>query len=160
MKSLGSSPALAPGPKRRLPIVKEPASEDADPPRAAWQWVVFGALAIIAVWLPLAAMALAAGARMGATGGAATGEPSVSVLVPVLSVLALGVAGTSGGFLVGKWGGRSAAVAKAAFSGLTASAIAVAGSWASFGFAVAVLLVVPIAVGFASLGGWLGRRAA
>lgn len=152
MKSLGGSSALAPGRKRHLPIVKEPAAEDDGPPRPAWQWVGFGALAIVVVWLPLAALALAVAAR--------TAETGASVLVPVLSVLALAVAGACGGFLVGKWGGRSAPVSKAALSGLAASAVAVLGSWASFGFALGALLVVPIAIGFASLGGWLGRRAA
>jgi hypothetical protein len=160
MKSLGEAPAPAPGRKRHLPIVKEPANEDSGPPRPAWQWVGFGALAIFVVWLPLSAIALAAGARVSAIGAAATASSSAPVLVPVLSALALGVAGMSGGFLVGKWGGRGAPVTKAALSGVAASAIAVAGSWASFGFALGAFLVVPIAVGFASLGGWLGRRAA
>jgi hypothetical protein len=160
MKSLAGPPALAPGRKRHLPVVKGPANEDDGPPRSAWQWVGFGALAIIVVWLPLAAIALAVGTRVGAIGAAATADSRASVLVPVLSVLALCVAGTSGGFLVGKWGGRGASVAKAALAGLAAAAIAVAGSWLSFGFALGALLVVPIAVGFASLGGWLGQRAA
>jgi hypothetical protein len=160
MKSLASPPALAPGRKRHLPIAKEPPNEDDGPPRAAWQWVGFGAIAIIVVWLPLAAIAIAVGTRVGAIGAVATADSRMAVLVPVLSVLALGVAGTGGGFLVGKWGGRGAPVAKAALAGLAASAVAVAGSWISFGFAFGALLVVPIAVGFASLGGWLGQRAA
>ena len=152
MKSLGGSPALAPARKRHLPIVKEPASEDDGPPRPTWQWVGFGALAIFVVWVPLAYLALAL-----PLGAARTEAP---ILGAVLSILGLGVAGTCGGFLVGRWGERGAPVVTAALSGVTASALAVAGSWASLGFAPVALLVVPIAVGFASLGGWLGRRAA
>jgi hypothetical protein len=162
MKSLAGPPALSPGRKRHLPIVKAPAEEDAAPPRPAWQWVGFGALIIFVVWLPLSAIALAVGARLEAIGTvtpSSAGSASASVLVALLSVSALAIAGMSGGFLVGKWGGTGAPVANAALAGAAASAIAVAGSWVAFGFAPGALLVVPIAVAWASLGGWLGRRA-
>ena len=52
--------------KRRLPVLKTPSQEEEEAAaRPPWQWVGFGALAIFAVWLPLAYLA---GARRVAAG--------------------------------------------------------------------------------------------
>jgi hypothetical protein len=164
MKSVVGPPGVANAARRRhLPIVKEPSAEEAVPARAPWQWVVFGAVAIFVVWIPLAAASMALMARAGAIPSDVASNPArpaSAALLALVSVLALGVAAAAGGFLVGRWSGRDGSPKTAALAGGTAAAVAVAASWASIGVALAALLVVPIAAGFAYFGGWLGRRAA
>jgi hypothetical protein len=152
------SPALrcaAVAAKRRLPVLQEPPGDDPDtPPRPAWQWVGFGALGIVVVWLPLAA------------------ATSVLVLwyggpiVPPLAQAALFAAGlalaaTAGGYLVGRWGTRGVGVRQAALAGLSAAAATAA--VASMGMALPLrllttLVAMTVATPPAALGGRLGMK--
>jgi hypothetical protein len=146
--------------KRRLPVVSS-GDGDADPKRAPWQWVGFGTVAILVVWLPLSAAA-----SLGATALVRAARPASSsdvllLTLPVfvgLSVLALGLAAFVGGFVVGRWGDRDVNVREAILAGLVAVAVAIVVSWVSFGFSASALLVAPIPIPFAALGGKLGLR--
>ncbi len=131
------------------------ASGDPEPrSRSAWQWVAFGALAILVVWLPLALVGVAATVSFGRFDQG----PFVAQLLAGTSALALAVAAMMGGLLVGRWGGPAAGVREAALSGLAVAGLAVAMSAAKFGFDAGELVAAPIATGFAAIGGALGRR--
>jgi hypothetical protein len=152
------SPALGcarVSPKRRLPVLKEPPGDDSDAPaRPPWQWVGFGALGIVVVWLPLAAVTSVLVLRYGGP------------IVPPLAQAALfagglALAAMAGGYLVGRWGTRGIGTREAALSGL--SAAAVAGVFASIGMTMPLRLlmaVVAMAVATppAALGGRLGMK--
>jgi hypothetical protein len=145
-------------PKRRLPLLKEPAGDDAEEtPRAPWQWVAFGALAIVVVWVPLAWLSVLAAARLGA--GAPGASPAAAVAQGTL-VLATGLALASfaGGYLVGRWGHAGAGVREAALAGLVAALAATLLAWTTGGVSPGALATVVIAVPAAALGGRIGRR--
>jgi hypothetical protein len=134
--------------KRRLPLIASSA-EPSDPPRPGWQWVGFGALAIVVAWLPLSALALAvSGPRLGA--------------LAIASAVTLAIAAFVGGFLVGKWGAPHAGVREAALAGLAAGAGAIVASAMSFGFSLALgpalAAVVAVSVPAAALGGRAGVK--
>jgi putative Mn2+ efflux pump MntP len=131
--------------KRHLPIVQSNDS-DAGPPRARWQWVGFGVLAIFVVWLPLEAAA------------SATSAGSLPVFA-LLSIGVLAVASFAGGFMVGRWGGPDVGPRDAALSGLVAAVVAIALSWVSSGIVVEALLVIVASVPMAAWGGNMGKRA-
>jgi hypothetical protein len=130
-------------PKRRLPVLQAPADGDpAEPARPPWQWVVFGALGIFVVWLPLQALAAALAGR--SASGAALAASSLT-----------------GGFVVGRWGAERVGVREATLAGLAATLVAIALSWMSSPITPAPLLltavtVTAIAVPMAALGGKLG----
>jgi hypothetical protein len=134
--------------KRRLPLL--PSSDaSSDPPRPRWQWVGFGAIGIIVVWLPLEAI-LSAIARRG------------NVSTTVASAVALGIAAFAGGFLLGRWGASKVGVVDAALAGLASVAATTALSWWTFGGGVVLALdaiaAATIAAPIAALGGAVGRR--
>jgi hypothetical protein len=137
-------------PKRRLPVLKEAGGDARDPPRAPWQWIAFGALAIVAVWVPLAWLSLLAAVRMGATGG---------VVAPVLVLAAgLAVAALAGGYLLGRWGTAGVGTREAALAAVVAALAATALAWSTGGASIASLATVVIAVPPAALGARLGLR--
>ena len=147
--------------KRRLPLLKTPADgggEDDAPERPPWQWVGFGALAILVVWLPLAFLAALAATHLG-------GVEKSPVFARGVLVASLVVAAVAGGFLVGRWGMGGVGVREAALAGLSASVVASVLAWGAPGAAegaVAIttgtIVVLAVAVPCAALGGWLGRR--
>ncbi len=141
--------------KRRLPVLQTAVGEDPDvPPRPAWQWVVFGALAIFVVWLPLAWIT--------ATVMTSRAEPRFAPGVQALLFGAgLVVAALAGGYLLGRWGTRAVGVREAALAGVSAGAIAA--TLGSMGLALPLrVLVAAVAVALASapaaLGGRLGMK--
>jgi hypothetical protein len=129
---------------------------DEDPPRTRWQWVVFGALAIVTTWVPAAAIADAFVARFAVRSGEVF--PEEVLRVEGAYALALIVGAAAGGYVVGRWGAAAAGLREAALSGLVASLAAAGASWVSLGPspapAVLPLLIVPAA----ALGGMLGLR--
>jgi hypothetical protein len=140
--------------KRRLPLV--PSSPELDEPeRPPWQWVVFGAMAIFVVWLPLSAVTGSAAARWARDGLLDRRGAAVFVVV---AAIALAAAACAGGFTIGKWGPPGIGAREGALAGLAAAVIAIAGSAIVFGFVPGSLLVAAIAVPFAALGSRLGRR--
>jgi hypothetical protein len=141
-------------PKRRLPLLKDAGDAPDEPERAPWQWVGFGALAVFAVWVPLAWLSMLAAARI------APGEPSAGALAARAAVLAAGLAvsALAGGYLVGRWGTVGVGVREAALAGLVAALAATALAWLTVGVSAGALATVVIAVPPAALGGSLGRR--
>jgi hypothetical protein len=135
-------------------------ADDDDPPRARWQWVVFGALAIVTTWVPAAAVAGAFVARFAPRPGDAPPDAVIRVELTIAGAygLALFVGAAAGGYVVGRWAAAAAGVREAALSGLVASIAAAGASWVSLGPspapAVLPLLIVPAA----ALGGMLGLR--
>jgi hypothetical protein len=165
--------------RKRLPILQEPpepstgGGDEDEAPRPPWHWIGFGAVAIFAAWLPLAygAAALARRALAPYVGDAATPEElaarlgalsnddrmRVALIQTVPHALALALASFGGGFLVGRFG-PGAGAREAAFAGACVSLVAIATSCASPGGSLAVLVIVPIAVGFSAWGGRAGAK--
>jgi hypothetical protein len=156
----------APGGKRRLPVLQTTPAEE-DPPRPAWQWGVFGALAIVTTWVPATAIAGAILGHWNATpqapldGDAIEGVLRLELVVAGTYALALATGAVAGGYVVGRWGSPGIGVREAALGGLAAAGAAAAAAWQALGptagVVVVPLLVVPAAAAGARLG--LRRRA-
>jgi hypothetical protein len=146
-------------PKRRLPVVNSPAAEE-PANRRPWQWVGFGALAVFTAWIPLSALAgwIAAHVAAQAQGGDAARFARAGTVIALLYALALSAGAAVGGFLVGRWGTQGVGVRHAALSGLSAAAVALAVTWAAFGFSAASLLLAVAAPPMAAWGGKVGLR--
>jgi hypothetical protein len=146
--------------KRRLPVLKtsEGTEDDAAPARTPWQWVAFGALAIFAVWLPLAFVAAWVASRLAAPD--ATSAEGVLARAAPVAVLAAGpaLAGLAGGWLVGRWGAAGVGLREAALAGLAAATIASALAFGAPGALWGAVIIVLVAVPSAALGGALGLR--
>jgi hypothetical protein len=162
-------------PKRRLPVLKEPASSpdaEAETRRPPWQWVGFGTVAIFVAWLPLSYLAELARRRATAAwvGDVTTPEDAARALatlapperaklgltVFLLHGLALALAAFAGGYLVGRWGG-AANERQAALAGMTAALVASVLAWT--GISWVPLVTVALAALFAWLGGRSGVHA-
>jgi hypothetical protein len=155
-----ADPRAARDGKRRLPVLQSGPDADDDPVRPAWQWVVFGALAIVTTWAPFAAMAGAFAARLAARAeaGSATGLQGLPLAVGGSYALALAAGAAIGGYVVGRWGTARVGVREAALAGLAASAAATAASWASLGPTPGAVAVPILTVPVAAFGGMLGLR--
>lgn len=170
--------------RRRLPVVNQPRSEGSTPEpegeeaRPPWHWVGFGAVAIFAVWLPLAYVAASVARRtMTERFGADASKESVDAALAAMStaeraklmgtialpsILALALAAFAGGVLVGRFGSGKSARAAAGAGAVTAF-VATVMAWGGLSAqAVAGALVTfAVAIGFAAWGGRVGasRRA-
>ncbi len=146
-------------PKRRLPVLNSPAGEEIAN-RRPWQWVGFGALVVLTLWIPLSALAgwVAAHLAENARGGGDVRLAHTAIAIAALHVVALAVGAGLGGFLVCRWGTRGVGVREATLSGLTAAAAALAVTWASLGFSPSSLLLVVVAPPMAAWGGKIGLR--
>jgi hypothetical protein len=144
-------------PRRRLPLLKETdgAGGAGDATRAPWQWVGFGALAIVAVWVPLSWLSLLAAVRLGDAPRAAA--IAIAARVVVLAA-GLAVAALAGGYLLGRWGTAGVGTREGALAGLVAALAATALAWGTGGASVGSLATVVIAVPSAALGARLGLR--
>jgi hypothetical protein len=138
---------------RRLPVIQEPAGEDAEAAaRPAWQWVLIGSGLLVTIWTPLAFVAMPLAQRLG--GGS---------LPASLAAVTFALSGVAAGYLVGRFGLR-ARTKHVALSGV----LSAAEIWllALMGGAITSLLVgVSVFLSLAVLGGssgalgiWLSRR--
>ncbi len=157
-------------PRRRLPVLQSK-SDDDSPRRPRWQWLGFGAAAIVLVWLPLAYASQAAVARIVSTrlgGEVSSGAAPGTVLLPeeierlglvawLLPTGALFLAGALGGYVLGRWGERSGWRDGAGAGGLVAL-FAIGLAWARSGVSAAPLAVLGVVVPAAALGALLGER--
>jgi hypothetical protein len=144
--------------KRRLPLLQPSAGGDSDePPRPAWQWVAFGALAIFAVWVPLSALAGTIAARILAHAHDADALTRAALLASAAYAFELSIGALAGGYLVGKWGPPNVGVRQAALAGLTAAVALAAATWVAFGPTPGLALIALIAPLMAALGARLGR---
>jgi hypothetical protein len=156
---VANHPAARDG-KRRLPVLKSGPDADEDPPRPGWQWVVFGALAIVTTWVPVAAIAGAVVARLAAR-AQARGSPGVlgvELAVGGAYALALAAGAATGGYVVGRWGAARVGVREAALAGFAASVAATGASWVTLGATLGAVVVPLLTVPAAALGGMLGLR--
>jgi tRNA-(ms[2]io[6]A)-hydroxylase len=137
-----------------------PGDAEQGPPRPSWQWVVFGALGIVVVLLPLSWLAALAARRMRDLAGAAPVLSAAATIAPFVAALA--VAALAGGYLVGRWGTAGIGVREAALAGLVAallaSAAACSGTGALAGALVGGAVTAIVAVPVAAAGGLWGLR--
>jgi hypothetical protein len=144
-------------PKRRLPLLKAAPSEAEETPvRPAWQWVVFGALGIFVVLIPLSWLATLAALRMGDPGRSPLAAHLVARAAPFVAAMA--TASLAGGYLVGRWGTRGVGVREAALAGLAAALGAGVLAWGAAGALAGAIVTVVVSVPSAALGGRLGLR--
>jgi len=135
---------------RRLPVIQSTESDDAvAASRPPWHWVLIGGGFAITIWLPLAAVANWAAARL--------------PLGPLPIIVSFALACIAAGILVGRFGGRSKA-REAGLGGLAGAAVtwgvaALGGALSAWPIAIASLIILG-ACGFflAWLGGRLGVR--
>lgn len=158
--------------KRKLPLISS-RPEDQDPPRPPLHWVGFGAVAVIALWLPLAAIAEAIKKRaVFSYIGDRSGEMDTEIALASLSqedharlsawvfglpLVALALASIGGGYLIGRYGG-AAGHREAALAAALAAFGAAAFASLSGGVSLALLLPVFLAAPFGALGAWAGKR--
>lgn len=112
--------------RRHLPVVKPPESQAA-PQTSVWLWVLYGCIIIIALWVPLAMVALLFGGRIGQWLARSSSEPPSSspvLLAPaaVLVLLAFALACGIGGAVLGRFS-QNSRMADAALAAGTAIAI-------------------------------------
>ena len=137
---------------RRLPVIQEPAGEDAEAAaRPHWQWVLIGAGLLVTTWTPLAFVVLRKIPAFGPVGGALAWAGSFAVAAFVA------------GYLVARFGPRTRP-RHAALSGATGAL----GMWlmaaAAGGFSSVLLAACSLAAlaavnsAFAASGAWFSRR--
>jgi hypothetical protein len=89
---------------RRLPVIQEPAGEDAEAAaRPAWQWVLIGSGLLVTIWTPFVALALAAARKIASD--AAPGAGVAAILVAATFALA----SLAAGYLVARFGRKTRA---------------------------------------------------
>jgi hypothetical protein len=145
---------------RRLPVIQEPAGEDAEAAaRPPWQWVLIGSGLLVTIWTPSIAVSLAVARKISASAaGAAVGAGIAAALVAVTFALAAAAAG----YLVARFGPRTQ-LRHAALAGLVAAGeiwvlALMGGAFSSALVGVSALLSLAVLAGvFAALGAW-GRR--
>jgi hypothetical protein len=150
-------PSVPTAPKRRLTVLNNVEPKDEGPERGPWQWVGFGALAIVTVWVPLAALAGALAQALARSEDGAPGGPA-SLAIVALFAAALGLGAAMGGYLVGRWGTSAVGLREAALAGLLASVAAIGATWFAFGASAGALLIVPLVTPLAALGARWGLR--
>jgi len=140
---------------RRLPVIQEPAGEDAEAAaRPAWHWVLIGSGLLVTIWTPFVLLVLAVARKISATGpGAAAG----------LAAGTFALAALAAGHLVARFGPRTR-LRHAVFAGLAAAAeiwllALLGGAFVSALLGLSALLSLSgLAAGFCALGAWLRRR--
>lgn len=146
---------------RRLPVIQEPAGEDAEAAaRPPWQWVLIGSGLLVTIWTPSVAVSLASARKVAELRGSAAVGPGVAAGLVALS---FALASLAAGYLVARFGPRTS-LKHATFAGLAAAAeiwvlALMGGAFGStlVGFS-ALLSLAALASAFCVLGAWLRRR--
>jgi tRNA-(ms[2]io[6]A)-hydroxylase len=160
-------------PTRRLPVLQNASTSDDD--RPAWHWSVIGLAFVFSIWVPLAMIASFVADRvvtrtlgdlpadeLGLQLAQATTGDRIALWLALTAapILSYAFSCAASGTLVGRFGGK-AGPKEAALAGALA---AIAGAGVSLlretfvASAASLLLLVPIGVGMAWLGGKLGFR--
>jgi tRNA-(ms[2]io[6]A)-hydroxylase len=159
-------------PTRRLPVLQNaPPDED----RPAWHWAVIGVVFIFSIWAPLAMLSgwIAGRVSHDIVGDLPPNELSLRLAdasagdrfwlwfaLTVAPILAYAVACAASGALVGRFGGkagpREAAVA-GAVAALVGAGLTLLRASASTS-AASLIVLLPVGVGAAWLGGTLGKK--
>jgi tRNA-(ms[2]io[6]A)-hydroxylase len=157
---------------RRLPVLQ---NAPPDEERPAWQWGAIGVVFIFSIWVPLAMLASWLGGRVShqlvgdlppdelalRLADASSGERFwLWFVLTVVPVLAYALACWASGAMVGRFGGKAGpreaavagGVAALGAAGLTLLRASVSASAAS------LVVLLPIGVGAAWLGGLFGKR--
>ncbi|MGH7439624.1 MAG: hypothetical protein ACRENE_28370 [Polyangiaceae bacterium] len=134
--------------------------DDEDVRRPAWQWVGFGAVAILTAWLPLSALVGLLGSKLA---GGSEADPArvarAGAAIVGMHVVALALAAFGGGFIVGRWGGSGVGVRAAGLAGLVAGLAAVTIASVASGVSPWAFSIVAISLPAAAAGGWRGMTA-
>jgi hypothetical protein len=145
---------------RRLPVIQEPAGEDAEAAaRPAWQWVLIGSGLLVTIWTPTVAISLSLARRLASSAEGAVGAGPAASLVAVTFALS----SMAAGYLVARFGPR-AQLRHTAWSGVLAGAeiwaLALLGGafTSALVAASAFVSLAALASAFCALGGWLRRR--
>lgn len=146
---------------RRLPVIQEPAGEDAEAAsRPAWQWVLIGSGLLVTIWTPSVALLLTIARKVASNQGDKAVGPGLSACLLAVS---FALAAVAAGYLVARFGPRASLLHVLA-SGLVAALeiwglALLGGAFTSvFVAASAFLSLTTLAGPFAALGGWLHRR--
>lgn len=146
---------------RRLPVIQEPAGEDAEAAaRPPWQWVLIGSGLLVTIWTPSVAVSLAIARKISELRGNAALGPSVAAGLVALS---FALAALAAGYLVARFGPRTL-LRHATFAGLAAAAeiwvlALMGGAFNGAVVAISALLSLSVLAGaFCVLGAWLRRR--
>jgi hypothetical protein len=159
--------------RRRLPILQEKKPEPAEEPRAPWQWIGFGTVAIFAAWLPLSYGANVLVRRaLAATFGDAASPAEIAARLQTMPaearqriiaiefaphVFALAVAAFAGGYIVGRHG-PNAGAREGAACGISIALLAVVISCIEAGPSLGPLLALVPASIFAAWGAQTGAK--
>ena len=146
-------------PRRRLRVLQ--GDGDDAPPRPRWAWVGLGVVAIVACWVPLTALALAAGRWATSELALGTSFGLTLLVVSMSSAGAISLGAAAGGYILGRWGPRRPVVL-GALSGVLAgvlagllSAVLMGRAWLAGESALPTML---IAGSGGALGAWTGAR--
>ncbi|MBX7197062.1 MAG: hypothetical protein K1X94_33745 [Sandaracinaceae bacterium] len=139
-----------------LPVVGQPRAvagvdvgEGVPTARAPLAWVFLGALAVLAIMLPLMYLGVA---LVGAIYRAPVGGPKTVAAAGVVAALVVACSAFGGGYLVGRFGGRAGPREGAAAGLLAGLAL-----WAMTRMPIGVILIV-LTTPLAWVGARLGRR--
>ncbi len=159
-------------PTRRLPVLQ---NAPPDEERPAWHWAVIGVVFILSIWAPLAMLASWVAGRVShhllgdlppdelslrLADASATDRFWLWFVLTVAPIVAYGVACWASGAMIGRFGGKAGA-REAALAGAVAAFVGAALTLvrASVAASAASLLVlVPVGVGAAWLGGVFGKK--
>jgi flagellar biosynthesis component FlhA len=146
---------------RRLPVIQEPAGEDAEAAaRPPWQWVLIGSGLLVTIWTPSVAVSLAIARKISEVRGDAAVGPGIAA---VLVALSFALSALAAGYLVARFGPRTS-LRHSTFAGLVAAAeiwvlALMGGAFSSAVVGVSALLSLSaLASAFCVLGAWLRRR--
>jgi hypothetical protein len=141
-----------------LTVIQNPPEESGEPPRPAWQWILFDVLVTLAIWVGLAAPATFL--RMKVIASYETINPPQDLRFLVMTtaphLIALMVSTGFGGYLLGRFGGVTASVKEALIAASIVSALAIV---ISLGMPIAVpITITTLALGCAYGGAVYGRK--
>jgi tRNA-(ms[2]io[6]A)-hydroxylase len=157
---------------RRLPVLQNAPPEEERP---AWQWAVIGVLFIFSIWAPLAMLASWGAAQVShrILGELPPDELSLRLadasasdrfwlwfVLTVAPIVAYALACWASGAMVGRFGGK-AGPREAAVAGLVAALVGAALTLvraSPAASAASLLVLVPVGVGAAWLGGAFGKK--
>lgn len=148
--------------KRRLPVLQGRHDPPGEPPveeRPPWRWVPIGAAATFLAWLPLAALAEGVTRRLVAIEDARGAPAPAGIWLVAAHALAFFVAGSLGGLLVGRAGGK-AGRREATLAGAAAGALAwlIAAAQGTPGGALVWGSLLVIITGLGAIAGHAGGR--
>lgn len=149
---------------RRLPVIQEPAGEDAEAAaRPPWQWVLIGSGLLVTIWTPFVALALAVARKISGPAAAGASEAVGAGVAAALVAGTFSLSALAAGYLVARFGPKTR-LRHTWLAGLVAAGEIWVLAWMGGAFttalvAVSALLSLALLAGaFSALGGWLRRR--